>query len=82
MALIECPECKKDISDNVRVCPHCGFKLFNSSSLIGTIIGFLAIFIGFGIMFQSFGISSGFVISFIIALVAAIYGYNKRATPK
>ena len=25
MALIECPECKKEISDTTTQCPHCGF---------------------------------------------------------
>ncbi len=25
MALIECPECTKEISDKVKSCPHCGF---------------------------------------------------------
>ncbi len=27
MALIKCPECKKEISDTVKKCPHCGFNL-------------------------------------------------------
>jgi len=26
MALITCKECKKEISDNARSCPHCGDK--------------------------------------------------------
>lgn len=25
MALIQCPECNKEISDKVKTCPHCGF---------------------------------------------------------
>ena len=25
MALINCPECKKEISDTARKCPHCGY---------------------------------------------------------
>lgn len=25
MALIQCPECNKEISDKVKACPHCGF---------------------------------------------------------
>ena len=25
MALIKCPECKKDISDKAEVCPNCGY---------------------------------------------------------
>ena len=27
MALIICPECKKQISDTVNACPHCGYKI-------------------------------------------------------
>jgi|GEM_PF-2680689 hypothetical protein len=27
MALAECPECKAQVSDTVRHCPHCGFRL-------------------------------------------------------
>ena len=27
MALINCPECNKEISDSARKCPHCGYPL-------------------------------------------------------
>lgn len=27
MALINCPECNKEISDTARSCPHCGYKM-------------------------------------------------------
>lgn len=27
MALIECPECKKQVSNIAKMCPHCGYKL-------------------------------------------------------
>ena len=27
MALIKCPECGKEVSDTVKECPNCGFKL-------------------------------------------------------
>ena len=27
MALIKCPECKKEVSDKAEVCPHCGYPL-------------------------------------------------------
>ena len=27
MALINCPECGKEISDRVKACPNCGFPL-------------------------------------------------------
>lgn len=31
MALIECPECKKEISDKATSCPHCGFPMSPAS---------------------------------------------------
>ena len=31
MALINCPECKKEISDKAQTCPHCGFPVKNES---------------------------------------------------
>ena len=30
MALINCPECNKEISDSAKSCPHCGYKFKNS----------------------------------------------------
>ena len=27
MALIQCPECNKEVSDQSKTCPHCGFQL-------------------------------------------------------
>lgn len=27
MALIKCPECGKEISDSVKICPHCGYSI-------------------------------------------------------
>lgn len=27
MALVKCPECGKDVSSEVKVCPHCGYEL-------------------------------------------------------
>lgn len=27
MALVECPECKKEVSDQATACPHCGYPL-------------------------------------------------------
>ena len=27
MALVKCPECKKEVSDTAETCPHCGYRL-------------------------------------------------------
>lgn len=32
MALIKCPECRKEISDTIKSCPHCGFKMKTSKN--------------------------------------------------
>ncbi len=29
MALINCPECGKQVSDSAKMCPHCGYELFD-----------------------------------------------------
>lgn len=37
MALINCPECGKEISDKVKACPHCGYPLVENSEENNTI---------------------------------------------
>ena len=32
MALIKCPECSKEISDQSKSCPHCGYRLNSMSA--------------------------------------------------
>lgn len=39
MALVECSECKKEISRNVKACPFCGDK--KSSGIFGKVIGLI-----------------------------------------
>ena len=46
MALIQCPECKKEISDHAKKCPHCGYPIKKTSRN-------LAIFIFSGILIAS-----------------------------
>jgi len=38
MALINCPECKREASDKVSNCPHCGYPFRKSKNYIKTII--------------------------------------------
>jgi len=38
MALINCPECKKEVSDKVDNCPHCGFPFRKAQNYIKKII--------------------------------------------
>lgn len=44
MALIECHECKREISDAAKACPHCGAKKPKSRALLYAIIGIPVIF--------------------------------------
>ena len=39
MALVNCPECGKEISNTVKKCPYCGFKIKKTSKLIPIGIG-------------------------------------------
>lgn len=40
MALIKCPECGHDVSDKAKLCPHCGYPIYNLSKCpeCGTIV--------------------------------------------
>lgn len=40
MALVACPECKKEISDTVKACPFCGHK---SSWTFGKVVGLITL---------------------------------------
>lgn len=37
MALINCPECGKEISDRVKVCPHCGYPFMEEQSEVSKV---------------------------------------------
>ena len=44
MALIKCPECGKEISNNAKNCPNCGYKLKNKNSkLLLIVVGIIMI---------------------------------------
>lgn len=34
MALINCPECGKEVSDTVKKCVHCGYKLARNQKYV------------------------------------------------
>lgn len=45
MGLINCPECGKEISENLKRCPYCGFRIHKKRMFIGIILICLTIFI-------------------------------------
>jgi hypothetical protein len=34
MALVECPDCEKEISNTAKNCPHCGADIWNEGGMI------------------------------------------------
>ena len=64
MALISCPECKKDISDHVEACPYCGYPFKKEAIKENSV--------------QKIGKIKKLVISIVIAIIiicSAGYGY-------
>ena len=72
MALIMCPDCKREVSDKAEACPHCGCPLSDTPKRVHTTEdSFLTRSRGFGdiILYGPF-----IVIFFIILLVVAARG--------
>jgi len=76
MALINCPECKNQISDSAKKCPHCGYsiKSENTRTELGnvetnTAAGVIYIFIGIVAI-----IAGLFMLVIIIGIFAIIGG--------
>ena len=57
MAIILCPECKKEVSDNAVSCPHCGYQLKETAH--ETNHGCLLVLILLAILFVIFIIIAG-----------------------
>lgn len=32
--LIDCPECRKQVSDSAELCPHCGYRILGRENLV------------------------------------------------
>lgn len=81
MALFQCPECNKEISDKAECCPHCGtpLKLKKNSVAVTTkraggkweAAGFLLIVIGILCVFGGKYDATGFLfaVGFIVFLI-------------
>ena len=57
MALITCPECNREVSDQAKLCPHCGYKLprtkkelspIQKKKLALVIVGVVLVFVAIG----------------------------------
>lgn len=53
MALINCPECNREISNSTKVCPNCGYKLKGKSKVKAIIIAIVAIVLVLAVAFVS-----------------------------
>ena len=89
MAIIKCPECKREISDQADKCPHCGYPLRNKfetnkpmNSVLGIVLGaifFIASFVLFLLyaLLQNLTISTKrlLLILGIVTLVCSIFEF-------
>lgn len=50
MALIKCPECGKDVGNNLSFCPHCGFRL-KKRNVILLVVNISLLFFAIGLLF-------------------------------
>lgn len=62
MALIRCPECKKQVSDQAKSCPHCGMKLKaqksegdKSGRAVAIVVTTVVLILAALVMFLAFG---------------------------
>jgi len=89
MALINCPECKKEISDKAQSCPHCGCPI-NAIKVEQTrkkwkgwqLIGCSSLFIGFLIIIavagsNEKGLQSIGVLIILFGIITSILAYHK-----
>lgn len=97
MALVKCPECGKEVSDNAKTCPNCGRALKNSvavpvllgiSCLLAVLViaFFLPVYLDPETIKQAIKFHTPYLIALIIAtisLVSAMLGFvNMKAKQK
>ena len=75
MALIKCPECGRDVSNNDDFCPNCGFKIsqwehdskkqeysaLSIASFIGSLLSLILFFIGIGFWIALPSLAAGII---------------------
>lgn len=80
MALIKCPECGKEVSDNAEICVNCGFPIIkntnqkkkNKKQSIYGIIGFVVSLVG-----MCFGLYEG-IFLWIVSLAFSVAGCMEK----
>lgn len=71
MALINCPECNKEISDTTKSCPHCGYSI--KKEITQTELGNVEVNISAGVMYILLGIISVIIGLFTIGIIIGIF---------
>lgn len=73
MALVKCPECKKEISKSAKSCPGCGRKIASEFSILRVLflVGWLIVGIPLIMAFAGFLPGIGIGLVGIIILLAA-----------
>ena len=71
MALINCPECNKEISDTTKSCPHCGYSI--KEEITQTELGSVETNAAAGVMWICLGIVSLIIGLFTVGIIIGIF---------
>ena len=78
MALIQCPECEKEVSEDAEVCPNCGYVLMKKHSALGIIGIIIAVISWFGDIYFWFFLSA---ISLVLCIIGCMQKNKKHVFP-
>lgn len=73
MALIQCPECGKEISDQAASCPNCGYAINTAPKVIRTELGPVERSAGAGTMWICAGVITLLMGLFLISAIIGIF---------
>ncbi len=88
MAMVQCPECNKEMSDSSEVCPNCGYRNKRSLSvLLGIAILFLPFFFSWFVLRKGYSkivrvIVFGYLILITVAMMGNISNMNEEIAKK
>lgn len=71
MALINCPECNREISDNAKSCPHCGYSIKKEQTK--TELGNVETNAAMGVLYIFLGIVSIIGGLFLLGIIIGIF---------
>jgi hypothetical protein len=85
MAMINCPECKKEISDAAPACPHCGSPVAAPKRSVGILLGigillFPVIFAWFTLRKGHTTVARGISFAWLAFCVIAVFAQDSKTT--